>query len=154
MKCYQHYERDVVSQCVDCGRGLCPECTEKWAFPICDDCNYKRASADKRQVVKNIALTIVLFVLGFSVSAQVPFIIKLLVGYIFAGIPWGWGVLNRITPNIFLFLPIVGWIFYFIIKLGIAATIGEFVLPYKIFMFVKNYKKVKNIQEQIKSTVS
>ena len=155
MKCSQHYDRDAVAHCVDCGRALCPECTNKWSIPICDTCNYNRAGNDKNQVVKNIALMVPLFILGFwIVPPQGSFVLKFMFGYLLAGLPWGWNFLNRITPNIFLILPIFGWVIYFIIKFSIALCIGEFVLPYKIFTLYKSYKNAKVIQENINNSIS
>lgn len=154
MKCHEHHERDAVSQCCDCGRALCPDCTNKWSIPICDSCNYKRAGNDKNQVIKNIVIMIPLFVLGFwSTPAQATFGAKLMFGYMLAGLPWGWSVLNRITPNVFLFLPIFGWVIYFAVKLGISLFIGEFALPYKLFMFFKSYKNAQQIQGTIKNNI-
>jgi len=150
MKCSQHIERDAVSQCTDCGRALCPECTAKWSFPICDVCNYNRAENDKKLVIKNMLITIPLFVLGFWYAPdQAPFTMKLMFGYMLAGLPWGWSVLSRITSNIFLFLPIFGWFLYFIVKLSISLFIGEFVLPYKLFLFFKSYKNAQQVQTSI-----
>lgn len=43
----------------------------------------------------------------------------------------GWKALDRITPSIFLILPIGGWLLYFFIKGMISAVIGVFVAPFK-----------------------
>ena len=32
------------------------------------------------------------------------------------GLVAGWKTLTRITPQVFLFLPILGWVFYFLVK--------------------------------------
>lgn len=96
-----------------------------------------------------------LFILGYNFfPAEMPLSVKLMYGYIFAGLPWGWSVLNRITPNFFLFLPFIGWVLYFIFKLAIAMFIGEFVLPYKIYTFIRDYKKAQAIQGQINNSIS
>ncbi|MGL5256902.1 MAG: hypothetical protein ACRC76_07665 [Proteocatella sp.] len=147
MKCYQHIDNDAVAQCCDCGKGLCSACTDKWSMPICDACNYLRAGNEKKQVVKNLMLTIPLLMVGFLiVPSQADFGTKFMLGYLCAGIPWGWSVLNRITPNIFLFLPIGGWILYFTIKFLIAYFIGIVALPYKLYKFIKIYKEAQKIQ--------
>ena len=41
--------------------------------------------------------------------------------------PFGWHRLNSITPKMFLFLPIIGWLIYFMLKFALSATIGPFV---------------------------
>jgi hypothetical protein len=38
--------------------------------------------------------------------------------YVFSGIVPGWKTLTRITPRVFLFLPIIGWVIYFIINVS------------------------------------
>lgn len=51
---------------------------------------------------------------------------------------FGWKALDRIQPVYFLWLPIIGWIIYFIVKVIISYMIGLFVAPFKIGN--KNYK--------------
>ena len=57
---------------------------------------------------------------------------------------FGWKALNRITPDMFLFMPIAGWILYFAIKFFLAAFIGIFIAP-----FVISKKIVETIQANI-----
>ncbi len=45
---------------------------------------------------------------------------------------FGWRALNRITPNIFLFMSWTGWLFYFAIKGVLAILIGLFIAPFQI----------------------
>lgn len=45
---------------------------------------------------------------------------------------FGWKALDRIQPVYFLWLPIIGWIIYFIVKVIISYMIGLFVAPFKI----------------------
>ena len=45
---------------------------------------------------------------------------------------FGWRVLNRIQPAMFLWMSWVGWLIYFFIKFFLSAIIGIFVAPYKI----------------------
>ena len=42
---------------------------------------------------------------------------------------FGWQALSRITPNIFLIMPIGGWITYYIIKACLSVFLGVFVAP-------------------------
>lgn len=154
MKCYKHYDMDAISTCVDCGKALCPQCTEKFESPICDKCNLVRIQDDKKFLIKNSVIMIGLFILGFIFYiGDGNFFMALLGGYFFAGIPWGWSVLNKITPNIFLFLPIIGWIFYFFIKLFISLMIGMFVTPFKIYQIVKELKEANNLEEYTRQGV-
>ncbi|MCB2339061.1 DUF2180 family protein [Clostridium estertheticum] len=152
MKCYNHNEKDVVSQCIDCGKGLCPECTNKFSIPICDQCELSRINADKQLLVKNSIIMVVLFILGFSNASGQGFFSRLLGGYFFAGIPWGWSILSKITPNMFLFMSWIGWLIYFMVKLAIAVLIGMFVTPYKIYKIIKGLSNAKFLENYTNST--
>ena len=84
---------------------------------------------------------VVLFIFGLSQGGNIVFALGL------AGVPWGWSALNRITPNIFLIMPIIGWVIYFIIKFALSMCIGIFVLPYQIFKIIKGIKDSKNLED-------
>lgn len=49
---------------------------------------------------------------------------------------WGWKALNMITPNVFLIMPIVGWLIYFGVKLVASLFVGLFIGPYKVGCFL------------------
>lgn len=153
MKCHKHYEYDAVSQCLDCGKGLCPECTNKYTTPICDNCNLIRVKNDKNILIKNMIITIIAFSIGvFIYGIEGSTLFLTIVGALFfAGVPWGWSFLNKITPNVFLFMPILGWIFYFIIKFTLAWIIGIFIMPFKIYQIMRNIKKFNSLESYIKS---
>ncbi len=58
---------------------------------------------------------------------------------------FGWQSLNKITPNIFLFMPVIGWVIYFVVKFVLSIIIGMFVAPFQIA------KKITNaIQDNIR----
>ena len=61
-----------------------------------------------------------------STSGTPAIIMALCFGY------FGWQSLNRVTPKIFLIMPIVGWIFYFAIKGMLSVMIGMFIAPFVI----------------------
>lgn len=42
---------------------------------------------------------------------------------------FGWKMLNRIQPAMFIWMPLVGWIIYLSVKFFLAAMIGAFVAP-------------------------
>jgi hypothetical protein len=102
MKCYKHYERDSVAQCIDCGKALCPECSNKFTKPICDQCELERIANDRRLLIKNSIIMVIMFIIGFSLNEGTPLATRLLAGYFFAGIPWGWSILTSITPGFFI----------------------------------------------------
>ncbi|QQE81610.1 DUF2180 family protein [Alicyclobacillus sp. SO9] len=151
MKCSKHNDTDAVSQCIDCGRGLCTGCTNKFSIPICDQCELSRIQADRKTFVRNIVIMIVLFVVGLL--AGQGFFERILEGYFFAGIPWGWNILTRITPRMFLFMSWMGWIFYFAIKLFLAMIIGMFVTPYQIYRVISGLKQAKKMSDYTEGTL-
>ncbi len=51
---------------------------------------------------------------------------------------FGWKFLNRITPNMFLFLNLWGWFLYFFIKLFLSVAVGVFVAPYQLAKMIAN----------------
>ena len=63
--------------------------------------------------------------------------------YIGAALVAGWKALNRITPNIFLFLPIIGWVVYFVIKIFLSSVIGIFLLPIRLFLNIRKLYLLK-----------
>ncbi len=68
------------------------------------------------------------------------------VGLIFAlalGV-FGWKALNRIQPSMFLFLPLAGWVLYFVIKGLLSIVVGVFAAP-----FVIAKKITKSIQANL-----
>lgn len=55
----------------------------------------------------------------------------------------GWKSLTRITPSIFLVLPIVGWIIYFVIKGFLSVIVGSFTAP--LFIAKKFTKAIRGV---------
>jgi len=151
VKCYKHNNLDAVSTCNSCGKGLCSECTNYFSKPICLDCNAELVAGDKKVFTRNIVLTIIFFVVGFLYSNEFPFYQQIFYGYVLAGLPWGWSFLNRITPNVFLILPLVGWVIYFAIKFVISLFIGPFITPYKIYQSIKGLKDSKELEVDIQN---
>lgn len=140
MNCYEHPTQPAVAQCPDCGKGLCAECASAYSLPICNSCNRKRINAEKSGIIKELLLTygvgILLGVLfarwtnkGLSFHLIYAIISYAIPIYVFSGIVPGWKTLTRITPSVFLFLPIIGWVLYFIIKLVLSLCLGLVMLP-------------------------
>jgi hypothetical protein len=141
LKCYKHHDLDAVSTCLSCGKALCPSCSEKFSKPYCDGCILEYTANQKRLLIKNAIIMVILFIFGLSQDGNIVFALGL------AGVPWGWSTLNRITPNIFLIMPIIGWVIYFIIKFALSMCIGIFVLPYQVFKIIKGIKDSKNLED-------
>lgn len=58
--------------------------------------------------------------------------------YLVAFTYFGWKALNVITPNIFLFMPVIGWVIYFSIKFVLSIIVGMFVAPFQIAKAISN----------------
>ncbi|HBM99289.1 MAG TPA: hypothetical protein DD413_07655 [Ruminococcus sp.] len=131
-----------VNRCSRCGRQLTMEEDAAFHPPTCMNCAREHVSTIKKEMIKNIAISVVLMIVGI-VIIQNP------MGILLAGIPYGWSILNRITPAMFLWMSWVGWIVYFLIKLVIAYFIGIVALPIKLFQWISEIIKVKNLEKNI-----
>ena len=89
-----------------------------------------------RSSTGRIVLTIVLYVVFFAVeyallaafnnSPAVFIILAVVLAY------FGWQALNRITPNMFLIMPLSSWLWYWLIKGLLSLFVGAFAAPYQI----------------------
>lgn len=146
MNCYNHPQETAVAQCTDCGKGLCHTCAATYTFPICTDCNNKRIRNEKTDIFKELFITFgfgiivayfngkyIFFEGDFSHSLKSIIFYYIFAIYAFSGIVAGWKTLTRITPAVFLMLPIIGWVIYFIVKLLLAFWLGLIMLPVRTF---------------------
>ena len=162
MKCIHHLDRDACAQCATCGKFLCSECAATWNPPLCQDCGAAAEKAEKNKAKSMIAWAVIMGILGIGfgccvcvgasaeISAQnavqfffVGLIFTLAFGYIFASIPFGWNALRAITPKIFLILPLMGWLFYFAIKLTLSCYVGLVAMPVYIVKAIIRRKREK-----------
>jgi hypothetical protein len=100
-------------------------------------------------------LTIVFGGIGFwliSLDVKAPVLNKILVTYMLASLPWGWSALDRITPNIFLFMPLGSWVFYFMVKATLSMFVGLVALPLKIVTTLIEWRRVKKLKMTAVST--
>lgn len=180
MKCINHPERDAVASCKICGKSLCPECANRFGqIPYCLPCvksSYIVQRNELHQTIskcKKIGVALVIaciissiFILLFMgpdflfdelsiINSKPLYIIACIFSYIIAlylafCIPFGWSALNKLTANIFLILPILGWIFYFMFKILLAFYIAPFACPITVLSKKKKIKKLDSIIEQLK----
>jgi hypothetical protein len=163
MNCYNHPEEVAVSSCVDCGKGLCKSCTNLYTTPICNECNLKRVKGEKSSLFKVYIPSIIMFILGVACTfywgskGNWPIIERILgfffIGFVFAGIPWGWKAISFLQARTFLFLSWFGWIIYFFIKLFLAYFVGMVALPVGLIKLIISLasanKKEKNINNNL-----
>jgi len=158
MNCFNHPEEVAVASCIDCGKGLCRNCASLYQMPICNECNLKRVKNDKGNIIRVYLPSIVLFAAGLGIGiSNGDFQMGFLLGYIFAGTPWGWKIVTFLQPRMFLFLPLIGWLIYFIIKVAFAVGVGLIALPIGfiklIIGLVSARSKEKNINDNIAGNV-
>jgi len=67
-------------------------------------------------------VTLALWVSGAGVA-----LIVILISAVF-----GWSALSMITPVIFIWLPLGGWLIYIVMKFALSVLIGLFVAPFRI----------------------
>jgi len=76
-------------------------------------------------------LTAVLAVMLFSLAAFLTTTdaVWVLFALIFVLAFFGWKTLNKIQPNIFLFMPVIGWVIFFVVKFFLSYIIGIVAAP-------------------------
>lgn len=131
-----------VNCCSRCGRRLTVEEDGTFNPPTCMSCAQEHVSTVKSEMIKNIAISVVLMIVGIVV-------IKNPAGVLLAGIPYGWSFLNKITPAMFVWMSWIGWVVYFSVKLIIAYFVGLIALPVKLFQWISEIVKVKQLEKNI-----
>lgn len=86
-----------------------------------------------------VILGLFVFLINISESGSIPALIMCACFGVF-----GWKSLNKIQPNIFLIMPIVGWLIFFIVKGVLSVLIGMFVAP-----FVISKKITESVQRNV-----
>ena len=162
MNCITHQGREAVGVCRECGNPICRECYDEFGG-YCMHCAQKESKEIKKMVVKTLILAgigILVAIIALVVSIQegsyysssflgnLLFFLASLVLY--GCIPFGWLALNRITSQMFLFLPLVGWVIYFLIKLTLAMLIGWIVAIPKIIALNKSLRYALAVDKSIK----
>ena len=147
MNCYYHTNEVATASCQNCGKGLCKHCASFFNPPLCPDCATEKIDDLKGNAIKRLVIMIVAAILGVIFCSILggghgivaDTVIGIPLGLIVCGIPSGWRFLNKITPNIFLFLPIVGWIIYFVVKTVLSVFCGVFTL---LFTVIKSFVQI------------
>ena len=142
MACYYHNNREEVAKCIDCGKYLCSECASHINPPTCSSCAKQYAKKAQTELYQSVIIAIALLIVGiiFSIWIGNP------TGMLFIGIPFGWRILNMLTPRFFIWMPIMGWVIYFLIKFLLSYIIGFIALPIYVF------RQVKNINNAVKAS--
>jgi hypothetical protein len=164
MNCFYHPATTIVATCQDCKKGLCVECASKFQIPICSQCNENRKEIEIKSIRKDIRhvvliSAILLFLENMFVfrhiyeashSSSSDYRLFLLYAllivvnvYYLMGLVVGWKTLNKMTPRVFLFLPLIGWAIYFLVKVYISMFVGLIWTP---FWFAKKIKRLNELK--------
>lgn len=157
MKCITHRDREAVHYCQICKQTICRECSDLLGN-VCILCAERECKDEKRSFWITIVGSICLGLAGLWLvldsrmysSGIIAIGSAVIMILFFAGIPFGWQALNRITPDIFLILPLAGWGIYFLIKFMLAGCIGWAVAIPKGISMYKRLKVVEEIERNIK----
>lgn len=68
MNCFNHIEQPAVAQCSDCGKGLCPECAERYEPILCTPCFQKRKDKAIWDNLYFLILYTVFFYIGYKLD--------------------------------------------------------------------------------------
>lgn len=146
MPCYYHNDRPATATCSRCGKSLCTECASNFQPPICSSCVQEHAAEIKSEMFRSIGISVVLMIVGIAVI-QNP------LGILLAGIPYGWAFLTSITPKMFIWMPLVGWLIYFAVKFILAYIVGIVALPIKLYKWISELNKAKQLTDSIDNHV-
>ena len=83
--------------------------------------------------IRKSIISVILLVLAIVFLYEQITFTTLLASIWISTIPFGWSGLNRITPTFFLFLPLVGWLFYFVFKAIVSIFVGPIELGLEIW---------------------
>lgn len=80
-----------------------------------------------------VALTVVLYFVIFGIMLAAISLLNspaVIVIIAIAFTVFGWKALSKITPNVFLIMPVGGWIAYYVVKGALSFFLGVFVAPF------------------------
>ena len=141
MNCFNHPSEPAVTQCIDCGKGLCYDCATQYTSPICEECNNKRGKADIMKFVKPIVWSIVLFIVGYNLEIMGPD--NAFGGYMFMSVYTGWKFISQFMPNLFILFNLRVLFWYYLIRIAVSMIIGAFTAPFYLVWCI--YKLIRTI---------
>ena len=138
MNCYNHPYESAVACCPDCGQGLCYHCAHEYSFPICRQCNQKRKKQNLRKYSTPLLIGAILFFVGYTtnlMSLTGSDEDRIICGYVFISIYFGWRLLFQILPALFIIGSLHIMFFFLLLKIFLSAIIGFVATP---FILIKN----------------
>lgn len=163
MNCAWHINKEAVRGCKLCGVLICGDCANALDNK-CIECERKELGQIKYDAnsviysgIPGLLFGVLIVVLSYLSSGVFDFWRQLLSSAILIvlcwGVSYGWQKLSEITSGLFLFLPIVGWVFYFIVKGALAVAIGWAVGALRCEKAVRALKYVRKREETVASLI-
>ena len=121
----------MQSLCRPLQHQLCCDCVNAYGAKL---------KADKRKLLIRTGVIFGTVLILCLASGYFPFYVALVLAYALAGLPCGWHALSAIQPRMFLFLPIIGWVIYFVIKFFLSYCVGLVAMSVQI---VKAFKAAR-----------
>lgn len=147
MNCFNHTQEPAVAQCSDCGKGLCPECAERYQPILCTPCFQKRKRSEIWRSIFSLLSLIALFVIGFrwNFLATKGFEdMRGMSGYVLMAIWSGYLFAEKFIPYKMIAGTNWQWVFYYIFKLLLFVIIGVFTAPFTclwaVFRVIKAFR--------------
>ena len=160
MNCFNHTDTTSVAMCQGCQKGLCTSCASAYNVPACQICHsnfrnesFKKVSNELLTVSVIAAATMFIIIkwvlqdptlspLEPDATPESQKLVLFFYAYASVAIVVGWKTLDKLTANYFLFLPIIGWLVYFIIKLQVSCFFGLFYTPIWLFRKIRKLYKI------------
>lgn len=167
VKCYNHYSLNAVSTCQECGKGLCPECTNRFNS-FCRNCVAGTINKKTGDVEKELGIFIGLFAGAFTFmlffnSVGVPILkgdnffpdlskilfLSIVYAYQIAVIPIGWRLFSNKNTH-YYFVPTIP---YYLIRLILSIVIGVVIAPFVLIRLIKEYRTLRKNKQIVSSSL-
>lgn len=136
MNCANHPSEVAVSQCVDCGKGLCVECTSLYKPVLCSSCYQSRKSSEIKRHIWRLIVYAVLFLIGYKLNflsfGNLPEDMRVATGYLMVSGFAGYVFVNYIMPWKMIAGTTGQWNFYYLFKFILYVGTGFFVAPFAV----------------------
>lgn len=157
MNCQVHFEREARSFCKECNAPMCPECNSTFGS-MCMRCVEKLCQDGKKEIIITFGISLVCLIFGywFMLSGdglEYNLFEMFLTGFFFFFLPFGWKAVGKIADYVFLIFTrfgVMGWIFFFLLKLVAALLIGWILGIPKMVQMIKDWKTYHTFGTRVK----
>ena len=152
MECARQPGRQAVATCNLCGKGLCSECAERFAPPLCEACllSHNRNVAVRFAVELGITLLIAIGIAALIASRESgTWTGGFSLGILVACTYWGWQFVDGpATP--FAYTSGGAYAFCAALKIFFAVCLGVFVTPWQIFKRIREILRIRKLEKGIR----